>query len=115
MKNEREHFEIEENCRAIHDRDRWHCTVPGCCNHDIQVAHRIQKYKVFGVLEIWNNTYNENRNYHWIKYNVIHHPLNVTTSCAFHNSSFNIGNNPGAVREKLEEIRENLINTGVIK
>lgn len=116
MKNEREHFEIMENCRAIHERDGWHCKYPGCHYEDIQIAHHISKGDTYitSTLNRWNREYQEHRTYKWIKAHVINHPLNVVTSCAAHNSRFNIGNSPGAVRDKLNEIREALERNGEI-
>jgi hypothetical protein len=117
MTSEREHFEIEENCRTIHERDGWHCCYPGCLNTDVQIAHGIQKGDAYitSTLNRWNNEYQEQRTFKWIKKHVINHPFNVWTSCAYHNSKFNIGNNPGKVKIKLDKIRQNLILTGVIK
>lgn len=115
MIREREHFEIKEHCEEIHERDGWHCQFPNCRYTDIQVAHRICQKRILGTLNDWNTQFKEERNYQWIRAHVIHHPLNVVTSCAFHNSKFNIAGNPGKVAEKLNEIRKNLIQRGVIK
>jgi len=122
MSEHRKHFEIRENCMAILDRDHWMCRYIDakgnhCRQSATEIAHGIsQGESMTSIIRTqWNGEFNESRPYNWIQRNVIHNPLNVFSSCRKHNDYFNIGNNPGAVRERLYAIREQLKKDGVIK
>lgn len=84
-------------------RDNYQCQYPGCKfmgSMHLQIAHRISKTK-------------GNRKYIKKKFNlqtekdidnVIHHELNLVSSCSKHNSYFNIGNKPVERDELLDKI-----------
>ena len=112
----RTQHDIDESRRAIFERDGWKCQFPGCYAPATEIAHHIGQGErhIRATKLSWNGEYNESRNYNWIRQHVTHHPLNVSASCRKHNDYFNIGNNPGAVRDKLAAIRDNLIEKGVI-
>lgn len=122
MSEHRKHFEIDENRLAVFARDGWRCRhidAHGnrCTASATEIAHGIGQgvHSVTATRTTWNGEFNEARPYNWIEHNVIHNPLNVFASCKRHNDYFNIGNNPGAVREKIHEIHEQLQQEGVVK
>lgn len=83
----------------------------------LMLAHRIGQGHAGSVQTKWNGEFKEDRDIRFIENHVMNHPLNLVTCCTnlSHNSSFNIGNNPGAVREKIHEIHKQLQQSGVIK
>jgi hypothetical protein len=122
MSEHRKHFDIDENRLAVFDRDHWQCRHVDANGHRCQssateIAHGISQGEsmVSIVRTRWNGEFDESRPYNWIEHNVIHNGLNVFASCRKHNDYFNIGNNPGAVRERLYAIREKLKQEGVVK
>jgi hypothetical protein len=122
MSEHRKYFEIEEHRRAIFERDHYQCRHVDengirCPESATEIAHGIgQGIHAISITRTeWNGEFKESRPYNWIEKNVIHHPLDVFSSCRKHNDYFNIGNNPVKRREKLYEIHENLKQTGVIK
>jgi hypothetical protein len=122
MSEHHKHFDIDENRLAIFERDGWQCRHVDehgnrCPESATEIAHGIgQGIHAISITRTeWNGEFKESRPYNWIEKNVIHHPLDVFSSCRKHNDSFNIGFQPVAVREKLYEIHENLKQTGVIK
>jgi len=122
MSEHRKHFDIDENRLAVFDRDHWQCRHVDANGHRCQssateIAHGIsQGESMISIVRTrWNGEFDESRPYNWIEHNVIHNGLNVFASCRKHNDYFNIGNNPGAVREKLKEIHEQLQHEGIIK
>jgi hypothetical protein len=122
MSEHRKHFDIDENRRAIFSRDGWQCRHVDdhgnrCPESATEIAHGIGQgiHAISITRTMWNGEFNEARQHKWIEHNVIHHPLDVWASCRKHNDSFNIGNNPGAVRERLYAIHEQLQQEGVIK
>lgn len=122
MSEHRKHFEVDEHRLAIFERDGWQCRHVDerghrCTESATEIAHGIGQgiHAISITRTMWNGEYNEARPYNWIESHVIHHPLDVWASCRKHNDSFNIGNNPGAVREKIHEIHEQLQRAGVVK
>ncbi|HAJ79373.1 MAG TPA: hypothetical protein DCO75_06340 [Fibrobacteres bacterium] len=113
---ERDPFKIDETKCRIFERDHFRCMYPGCMKSATELAHHIgQGNHQIGIIKTtWNIEFKEQRNYRFIEAHVIHNDLNMSASCRKHNSYFNIGGNPGKVTEKLKEIRENLIQRGVI-
>jgi hypothetical protein len=90
----------------ILDRDGWRCQYTNCCESATELAHCISQGEgnVESVKMLWNELFDERRSSPWIRANVIHHDLNLKGSCRSHNDSFNIGNNPAAVKDMLYEI-----------
>lgn len=121
--SERKDDRIRRTKETVWARDGYRCQYRNghgvqCCNTGpLTLAHRIGKGHAESVRTKWNGEFNEDRDSRFIDAHVMHHPLNLVTCCTNtdHNSSFNIGFQPVAVREKLYEIRENLKQTGVIK
>ena len=100
-------MEIAETREYIYARDYYKCQYPGChvVGYDnLQLAYRIAQTKT-------NRDYVQR--YIFDKYGVrltktdamalLHHYDNLITSCAKHNSTFNIGNVPEE-RDRLIEI-----------
>lgn len=111
---------IDDTKLFIFMRDQWRCCHIDkhgrrCLQSASECAHEIGQGHINGIITLWNQTYKEQRNYTWIEIHVIHNTLNMKSSCRAHNSNFNIGFNPGAVRDKLNEIRAQLKKDGIIK
>lgn len=104
---------IDDTKLAVFTRDQWRCChVDGrgnrCPQSATECAHLIGQGHTDGVMNLWNQTYNERRNLTWIDANVMHNPLNLRSSCNHHNDYFNIGFKPETVKAKLEEIHQQL-------
>lgn len=109
----RKSFEIEEARRRKFSAAGWRCEYvhpdgTRCTDNCTELAHRIGKgeYNVIDVKEIWKRLYKLNWSLSEIRRYIIHNDLNTAASCRRHNSYFNIGNNPGKVRELLNKIYE---------
>lgn len=97
----------------IYARDFYKCQYQGChvIGYDnLQMAHRIAQTKT-NAKYICHFIY-ENiglvKSITWVTENVLHHRFNIVTSCPEHNSSFNIGNNPGERDKLLMDIIDDL-------
>ena len=121
--SERKDDRIKNTKEIVWSRDGYRCQyrnergVQCCDNGPLTLAHRIGKGHTVSVQTKWNGEFNEDRDIRFIENRVMHHPLNLVTCCTDlnHNDSFNIGFNPGAVRERLYAIHEQLQQSGVIK
>lgn len=108
--SEREKFDRDAQTFRIMERDHWKCQWPGCMNSATEKAHCIARTEsnTYRVQQLWNLLYGQARHYKWIYSNVINHDLNMKASCRNCNSKFNIGGQPDKVREKVEEIHQQL-------
>ena len=90
---------------SIFNRDLWQCTYPGCTDMSghIELAHRIAQSNANAkhIKQLYGITMKQ-------AWSMLHHPLNMTTSCRNHNDYFNIGNNPESMNKLLEEIWSNI-------
>lgn len=106
----RKDYDIYETRGYVYRRDGWVCQQEECLEIEIELAHKISQSKanikmVMRLLDVDKKT----------ALKIIHHPLNLVTSCSKHNSSFNIGNNPVEAEKLLYEISiaiSTIVNTG---
>ena len=123
MTRERKNDQIRTTKEIVWARDGYRCQyrnihgVQCCDTGPLTLAHRIGQGHAVSVQTKWNGEFCEDRDIRFIENRVMNHPLNLVTCCTNlnHNSSFNIGNNPGAVRDKIREIRKQLKKDGVVK
>lgn len=107
---ERDKFNRDEQTIRIMERDCWRCQYPGCLESATEKAHRIARRQDY-TLEVnllWNQMFNESRNFNWIYHNVINHDLNMSASCRVHNSYMNIGGKPHLWPDLLQKIYNDL-------
>ena len=104
----RKDFEILETRMIVYTRDFFTCRHRNCfvCGSDnIQLAHRIaqteanKKY----VQQYWLDNFDKVISLRKAE-RILHHPLNLATSCIMHNSYFNVGHNPEKRKIILDKI-----------
>lgn len=117
MKHERDKDIRDAQTLRILERDHYRCQYPGCYESASEKAHCIARTQsnTISVQLLWNQEYNEARNYDWIYRHVINGDANLKASCRRHNDYQNIGFKPASVREKIHEIHEQLQQEGVVK
>ena len=79
------------------------CEVKGFDN--LQLAHLCRQKQETFIIDFWKFNFNEEITKSQATA-ILNHPCNLKTSCAKHNSSFNISFNKQAVIELLNKIHE---------
>lgn len=104
--DDKDRDENEQSFYRIMDRDHWRCQYPGCGKPATERAHRIAQTQAntIEVRRIVRDVMGRYEEARFIQRCIIHADKNMAASCRKHNDYFNIGNNPQAVRELVEEI-----------
>lgn len=89
-------YKIAESKRRIFARDLYRCQYPGCRvtgEGRIEVAHRIAKSQSNAkeIRQFLRDEMGSDWTLAMVTEKIIHHPLNMVTSCRLHNDNFNIG------------------------
>ena len=97
--------------QQVTERGMWMCSLPTCFERTTEIAHRIAKTwaNVRFIRRFIAEEYGTDVDNNWVIFNIIHHPQNLCLSCRAHNDSFNIGNNPEAVKEFVRRILDSEI------
>lgn len=103
---------IEQVRLEVYERDNYQCQYPDCevRGHDnLQMAHRIQRTKGNKnfVVNFWASEYREFITLKQAE-DILNHPINLMSSCADHNSSFNCGFSIKIAYDILRQIEEDL-------
>ncbi len=109
----RSRFEIAESKRRIFTRDLYRCQYPGCRatgEGQIEVAHRIaQTSSNEKDIRQWlRDEIGTDWTLAMVRKKIIHHRLNMVTSCRRHNDYFNIGFNRLKMMELVRRIYDDV-------
>jgi hypothetical protein len=109
---ERKNLDIMDVRLHIYERDGYKCCHPECGVMDfysLQMAHRIAKtnFNRFYIRSMIRLHFNVDVRKKTIE-KILHHPLNLVTSCSKHNDYFNIGFKRNEAEELIKLIYLNI-------